>query len=315
MNTYTNILQLELSGGKEYYPDAIKLNTGRNCLEYVLIARKIRKIYLPYYICETVLEPIIRNGLRYEYYDLAPDLSPLEVKGCRNNEAFLFVNYFGLKDNTVKILSEQAGNLIIDNTQAFFSSPLPGIDTFYSPRKFFGVPDGGYLFTGKHLNRELEMDISYKRMTHLIKLLDYDLGIHKNFHSDETALSNLPVLRMSHLTQRMLSSINYKKAEAKRKNNFSIYSEALSGKNELNLATESKVAACFYPFLNSSTGLRQKLRDNGIYTPIFWPDVIKRTEKGCLERSLVKNLILLPIDQQKDTRQIEIICDIILKLC
>jgi hypothetical protein len=315
MNTYTNILPLELPIGEEYYPAAIKLNTGRNCLEYILTAGKIEKVFLPYYICETILEPIIKNGIQYEFYPLDSGLSPLEVKICRKNEAFLYVNYFGVKDDTVKYLAEHTTNLIVDNTQAFFSLPLAGIDTFYSPRKFFGIPDGGYLFTCKKLDKDLETDVSYKRMVHLIKLLDYDMGIQKNFHSDETALSNLPVRYMSHLTQRLLSSIDYNNVKEKRISNFSIYQKALSGKNELDLSLVNNQAACFYPFLNSKPGIRQKLRENNIYTPIFWPDVIKRTSEGCFERALVQNLILLPVNQNKSTKQMELICDIVLKLC
>lgn len=315
MNIYTNILPLELPYGEEYYPGAIKLNTGRNCLEYILTARKIQKVYLPYYICETVLEPIIKLGIGYEFYHLTTDLLPAEIKECRKNEAFLYVNYFGINDDKVKYLAEHTNSLIVDNTQAFFSPPLPGMDTYYSPRKFFGVPDGGYLFTGKKMNKKLETDVSYKRMVHLIKFLDYDKGIQKNFHSDETVLSNLPVMYMSHLTRKLLSSIDYNKIRERRISNFSIYQNALSGKNEMNAFLKNNLPACFYPFLNFVPGLRQKLREKSIYTPVFWPDVIKRTAKGSFERALVQNLILLPVDQNKGTGVLELICDIVLKLC
>ena len=47
---------LEESTRNEYYPKLVALNTGRNALLYVLKARKIEKIYIPYYLCDTVSE-------------------------------------------------------------------------------------------------------------------------------------------------------------------------------------------------------------------------------------------------------------------
>ncbi len=59
---------------------------------------------------------------------------------------FLCTNYFGIKDEFITSLSKQVSNLIVDNAQSFFSNPIENIDTFYSPRKFFGVSDGAYLY-------------------------------------------------------------------------------------------------------------------------------------------------------------------------
>lgn len=56
--TIGGYIPLELSKGELYYPDLIALNTGRNALEYVLRIRKYTTIYLPYYTCEVLLEPL-----------------------------------------------------------------------------------------------------------------------------------------------------------------------------------------------------------------------------------------------------------------
>ena len=56
---------LELPYGEEYHKNAIRLNTGRNCLEYILKTRGYRKVYIPYYICEVVLEPFKKLGVAY----------------------------------------------------------------------------------------------------------------------------------------------------------------------------------------------------------------------------------------------------------
>ena len=36
----------------------------------------------------------------------------------------------------------------------FYAKPIHGNDTFYTCRKFFGVPDGAYLYTDKLLDEE-----------------------------------------------------------------------------------------------------------------------------------------------------------------
>ena len=43
------------------HKNGILLNTGRNALEYILSSIKdVKLIYLPYFTCEVVLEPIKR---------------------------------------------------------------------------------------------------------------------------------------------------------------------------------------------------------------------------------------------------------------
>lgn len=47
--------ELELRQGEHYHKDAIRLNSARNCFEYILLARKYKKVFLPYYTCEVLL--------------------------------------------------------------------------------------------------------------------------------------------------------------------------------------------------------------------------------------------------------------------
>jgi hypothetical protein len=67
MEAIGGYFSLELPLREEYHKDAIRLNTGRNCLEYLLRARGYKKVYLPYYICDSVLEPIKRQNVEYEF--------------------------------------------------------------------------------------------------------------------------------------------------------------------------------------------------------------------------------------------------------
>ena len=129
---------LELPRFEEYHKDAIRLNTGRNCLEYILSARGYKKVYIPYYTCDVVLEPFKKLGIPYENYHVNIHLEIQDEIALKTGEALLYTNYYGLKQRYTEKLAKQYGNcLIVDNTQAFYAKPIDGIDTFYTCRKFF----------------------------------------------------------------------------------------------------------------------------------------------------------------------------------
>lgn len=126
--------------------------------------------------------------------------------------------------------------LIVDNAQAFFASRIDGIDTFYSPRKFLGVSDGGYLYTDCCLNRDITYHYSYMRMQHLLQRIDEgaEQG-YISFRYNDDALDYIPISKMSRLTCNILCGIDYEHIKKKRIDNFNILHEALLRNNLLNI--------------------------------------------------------------------------------
>ena len=237
MNAIGGYFELELRKGGHYHNDAIKLNTARNCFEYVLRARQYAKVYIPYYTCEVMLDSIKKLGIDYAFYSINEDLEPVELPMLKHREAFLYTNYFGLKQSCVRNLAERFGNrLIVDNAQAFYAEPIEGIDTFYSARKFFGVADGAYLYTNQKLGMDLEYDVSFDRMPHLLKRID--LGAEAgyiDFRNDEDILSNQDIKLMSKLTWTILSGIDYESVKKKRRENYAFLDEQLKDANLMHL--------------------------------------------------------------------------------
>ena len=76
MNAIGGYFELELRKGEHYHKNAIRLNTARNCFEYVLRSRSYDKVYIPYYTCEVMLEPIQKLGIDYEFYHINELLEP-----------------------------------------------------------------------------------------------------------------------------------------------------------------------------------------------------------------------------------------------
>lgn len=305
--------ELELAHGIEYHPNAIRLNTGRNCLEYILRAKRYKKVYVPYYICEVVLEPFEKLGIPYEFYHIDINFEIRDRFTLQPDEALLYVNYYGLKQRYVEQLAEEiGGQLIVDNTQAFYAKPIAGIDSFYTCRKFFGVPDGAYLYTEKELDEELEQDLSYDRMTFLTKRID--LGAEAGylaFRDLSKSLVGQPIKRMSNLTQRMMQGIEYKKAAEQRRDNYKQLHAALGKSNNLSIPLEEDAVPMVYPYLAPIKDLREKLIENKVFIACYWPNVLEWTKDDAIEYQLTCQMQPLPIDQRYGKEDMERIIDII----
>lgn len=307
--------ELELNNNHTiYHDDALLLNSGRTSLEYILKSNKFKKIYIPFYICDVTLQPLIRQKVAYEFYHLDENFLP-GIKSIGSNEVLLYVNYFGLFNKNVETVSELYKNVIVDNSQAFYAMPLKNTPTFYSPRKFFGIPDGGFVYTNNRLELNLETDSSKDRITHLITRIEEGAEAgYKNFKENDAKLNNLSLKKMSKLTERLLQNIDFKKIYLIRNTNFNFLHNTLQNKNEFSSYIElgNHNGPMIYPFLiKRGNSLREYLIKNKIFTAIYWPNVIKWVEKGSFENYLTQNLIALPIDQRYSLDDMNVILDII----
>jgi hypothetical protein len=291
--------ELELNKFGGYHNKALHLNTGRNCLEYILRANEYKKIYLPYYICETIFEPINKLDIKFDYYQIDENLDPVFNFNLNDNEAFIYVNFFGVKRKTVEKLAGNFKNLIVDNTHDFFSYPLEGIDTFYSARKFFGVPDGAYLYCKNCLTDIFEQDYSYNRMEHL--LVQTDKGTKEGYElfcKNERLLGRQPIRIMSKLTRALLENINYDKVKKQRRDNFLALHEKLGQINDFKIETSEIDAPFAYPFLCAKgKEIREKAAGENLHIDTYWESVLNKVNRNSVEARLTNNLLPLPISQ------------------
>jgi hypothetical protein len=311
-NSIGGYLSLELNGNNSYKkenPNCFLLNTARNCLEYILEASKYKLVYIPYFTCDVILEPFKKLNLNYKFYSINEKFEPVfDFNLLDKNEAFLYTNYFGIKDNFINELSKRKINLIIDNAQSFFSQPLKEIDSFNSARKFIGVSDGAFLNTKKHLSRELENDMSFKRMDHL--LMRFDLSAEEGYDAflkNDKSLINQPIKKMSKLTESILKSVDYEYVKTRRIKNFMFLHNILKVSNKLNFDLNENQVPLVYPYWTSDLKLKSKLLNNKIYCATYWPNVKKWCNKKSLEYIFVDEIVYLPIDQRYDESDMELI--------
>ncbi len=312
MKDIGGFFELELNPNSEYHKNAIKLNSGRSALEYILLANSYEKIYVPNYTCLVVIEIIKKLNIKYECYDIDINFKPIfDIKVLKNNEVLLVNNYFGLLDKYIDELCDLTDKVIIDNTQAFYHRSKKNINSFYSPRKFFGVSDGGYAYSKNKLPNTLDQDKSYTRFSHLIKRIDLDAqSSYPDYIQVEEEINSLPMLEMSQLTKCILTSINYKKIAKKRTDNFNYLHQHFQTKNLLKLETNLNNIPLTYPLLlNKDIKLiKDKLKNNNIYIPTYWPGVcsIKNIE-------YFNNILFLPIDQRLKTQDLNKIISFLVK--
>lgn len=306
-------LGLESLVNRELYKDLVAVNNARNALLYIMKAKNIKKLYIPYYLCDSVSGVCEREGYSYEQYSVDEKFQPIFDKVLDENEYLYVVNYYGQLDNARIIeLKEKHGNIICDNVQAFFQPPVEGIDTVYSCRKFFGVPDGGYLYTDKPLDEHLDEDSSKDRMTHILGRFECGRGsdYYADFKQNDCLFDTLELRTMSRITHNIMGAIDYEAVKDARSRNFNALNELLGQKNLLKLKSVDGPYA--YPFYcENGAEVRKKLIAQKIFVPTLWPNAIECEDE--LARRYSENILPLPCDQRYDDTDMTRIAKEVLK--
>ncbi len=291
---------LEQGSGKLKFGNAFLLNSGHAGLELLLRHRQPRLVYLPCYTCQTVVDTVIRCGPQIQFYQIDHGFEPLIPDNPPDDALVLLTNYFGLLDHRVDYWAGRLENVVIDNAQAFYATPPQDVAAFSSPRKFFGVPDGGLLWSTEAIRLPEARDKSFTRMAHLLHRIEEgpESG-YREFQAAEAGLGSAPAKRMSAITQQLLSGINLEMVRQARLANYRLLHEKLGALNECRILAFERGCPMVYPFLYSRRSLHAELAGRRIFVPRYWPDVLERCNHEELwERTLTEHLLPLPIDQR-----------------
>lgn len=280
-----------------YHPNAYAYTSGRACLGVILESMKPKKIYLPYYSCDAILQPLKTHNIAYEYYRLDGKLEFDLSIAPRSDELLLYINYFGVKTNFVKVLSKRYGSqLIIDNTQAFFEIPDDSDKywSFNSARKFFGVPDGAYLYAAGPVpsatGRNAEVNYA-----HLVeRLTGNQTKAYELFLESEINVTDHPY-QMSILSERLLGGIDYRSVKRCRRDNFAFFHRHLADLNRFPFFYNDESTPICYPLLLDFVIDKRQLHEQNIYIPTYWPNI---TSDFVVEREFAQRMLPLPIDHR-----------------
>lgn len=300
MKAIGGYLELECGRVPQYYADGIYTNLCRSAIRYVVRALGIKKIHIPYFTCHTV-----PNALRAEACEIVPyriDSTFMPIADFPENDFILYNNYFGVLGQHVDVLASRYPNLIVDNAQAFYSKPK-GRAAVYSPRKFFGLPDGGILVGRDIPNIPLPSATSWSEMAHLLKRIDLGAQAgYGDFRASDERLANAPVMAMSKLTAALMGNLDYDFVATKRKTNFNYLHKSL--RSNFPFAQVSDDVPLVYPLLTDNPSLRTILIHEKIFVPSYWPGV------QCCDRLDVR-ILPLPIDQRYGIEEMERIVEVL----
>lgn len=298
MKEYGGYIELDSYKLPMLHEDAVTLNCGRNCLAYLIKARNIRHIYMPYFMCDSVFDTAKLYGAEISYYHIDRNFKP--VIAALPDDAWLYVmNYYGqLSADDLSALKAEYSRIIVDNAQAYFDMPLADTDTLYTCRKFFGVADGAILYTDSVLNEELSVDESFERMHFVLGRFERTASeFYAESAQNNDFFENEPIRKMSKLTKNLLHGIDYAFVKQRRTENFEQYHKALGSVNQLELRIPEGAFA--YPLLiENGASIRKAMQQKKIYIPTLWPNVVNDAPENSPEYRLAADILPIPCDQR-----------------
>lgn len=302
-------IELDKYTGPMMHDDGVKLNCGRNALEYLIITKRIKKLYVPKFMCNSNDEILKKHNIDVKYFSIGMDFKPI-IKNRIEGEWLYLVNYYGqLSNEYIKSLGK---NVVVDNAQAYFQEPVGGYDTVYACRKFFGVSDGAILYTDEYIGN-LPQDESYARMGFLLGRFERSASeFYQAYTKNNERFFDEPLKRMSKLTENLLHAVDYDFVKLRRTENFSYLHSKLKKINMLELSIPE--GAFMYPlYIENGAEIRKKLQHIKIFIPTLWPDVFSICNENELEYDMAKNILPLPLDQRYGIEDMEYMVSEVLK--
>lgn len=301
------------------YPDAKKYRSARAAFYDLIKKLDVQTIWMPKFICNTMIKPLELLGVVIYYYDLNHDFSPKIPNTLEDKSYILYVNYFGICTHIQQYLWEKYDHsrLIFDHSQAFYVKPFENIHTLYSPRKFFPVADGGLLVTSVKVkpscSEEFVTNKFIQQYEHLFKrfLNGADQG-YQQFQNSEQLLNDCLPKGISPISELILNNINYEILKQKRLENFKYLHSKLGDLNQIKIMAENLESPLTYPFLWNKK-FSSQLIANKIFVPTYWADCLDRISDNSFEEKLVHQLTHFVCDHRYTIDDMQYQIDLIME--
>lgn len=313
--------ELDLRTGLEYYQgtDVARLNSGRSGVYHAARCMGVNRVMIPYYQCETVRDFLLKKHMEVQYYHIGEDMLP-QVENLDRNTAIVVVNYFGLiKERELVAFVENNCNVIIDGTQGFYQANIAGAYSVYSPRKFFGVPDGAYVVGrgAEHFLEQYEQDLSADTAGFLLSRIESGGNMnYASYQGSEARLECSDILRMSKLTHALLDNIDYDTIRQRRQKNYDYAAQIFKKVNRLPdklLQRDPAQVPMVYPLLIEQEDLRYILKANQVFVGQWWKYLLTDRHASEFEKKLSTYMLPIQIDQRYGKQEIDFEADLIFR--
>lgn len=313
--------------------DTIRFSLCREAL-YVIaesFPKGQRRALLPAYTCSTVVNPFAQAGWECSYYSvnksLRIDVNEVKALYSNNKVSLILVHpYFGMDLNDeeihlLEVLHNDGCKVIVDLTQCIFSVKDYEFADYIvgSYRKWYEVPDGGYLKTSiqeeafKTVFTENEDFVSLQTDSMYLRGLYFDTDnervkdISRRLNKQAVRLIEKSIVphAMSAFSISMMRKVDMDKCQSQRFENYKFLFHNLKDNGHFKLACtnleEVTTAPLYFViFVQDRTTLQATLAAEHIYAPVIWPvpndDVlINETIK-----SIYDTVLAIPVDQRYD---------------
>jgi dTDP-4-amino-4,6-dideoxygalactose transaminase len=311
----------KIIGGNHGLPDVAQGQTikplsknalinGRSCLHSIIKHLGMPTIWMPSYLCESLLHPSYDVNFYRVDKSLAIDESFLLQ--TKPSDVVLVIDYFGFTQSQSifdKIKSRGCAS-IEDASQSLLSERCTEADfTIYSLTKCLGLPDGGMIASKDnsfHVEtlppppEYIQSSLSYRK-----KRADFDKGQNAEWYS--TYLSHkknlVPVgpYAMSDISSSLYASYDHIEIIQRTRENYEALQQELTPIKKL----ESGVCPIGFPLLHEDRdNLLARLIENKIYPPVHW--TLKKVPSAFSDSHWVsKREITLPCDHRYNREDME----------
>ena len=302
---------------------------ARSALYALIKICKWPRIWIPSYICDTVLKCVTLSKVPFEFYPVGLDLiSKFDSLKFSKGDAILLVNYFGVpvEESIYEDLKTKGLCIVEDLSQGAFSMPND-LSNFaiYSPRKFFAVPDGGVV-----ISKAVEVNWPYsppktnQRLSDGIEAIAGRSLFNMNvLHSKEWVLSSqkseaemdVGLCPMSLFSRvQLISFIDFEFERNCRIRNFDYLSLELKGVSLIKDRRDA-VPLAFPIVISRRDEVRKVLFNHDIYPAIHWNIEGLIPAEFVESHQLSKKIMSIPCDGNYDIQDMKRIVDVLKTNC
>lgn len=302
--------------------NAWMFSNARSALAYLLREARTRRLLLPAYICPE-LSALADREMDIHFYPLLDDLSPNTAalaSKMRAGDCILAVDYFGRPpsgDFQAFVAEHPEVLWVEDRAQALD----PGCAEWapwvlYSPRKLFGVPDGGILKStmGSVPAAAYEGGGEAERAgPRILRRDDADERDNEVWYAAYRAVEEaMAVSRepMSQLTCGHLRAIDVEAVCCRRRENFKSLNELLGNAVMADGCTPAYVPFGFPVRVAGRDDVCDRLREKRVFAARYWQSLPSDAAEFPTEHAFGKELLLLPCDHRYDRSDMERVAQI-----
>lgn len=313
--------------------EVVYLSTGRSCIREILnnLSIENKRVIVPSFTCESVIEPFIENGYEIFPYSLNEDLT-IDIDALISQierikpSVLLFHRYFGFDtcDGIEGVIDSYPELITIeDKTQYMFSDKAESKADYQigSIRKWLPVPDGAYLISKEKLLEQptvedsefvrIELEAMDRKQSFLDKKIE-DRSFQDLFaQGREYLYTNQQTFSISKASVYTLESYNWASFKEARRKNAAVLINGLQGYSWFNCVF-TELFDGVVPFMiplfvyEGRKEFQSYLASQKVFATVIWacPDLLKN-QIGKADEMIYREILCIPCDQRYSEEDME----------